>query len=179
MRSSVLIATLIVTGLASSASAAPPVQLAGTPGVSPTLTRFRSDAEFRSYVRQIRAADNARRLGSVRAGRDVQFAQAQGAPNQKNDANEPPPCPPDHPDCLPQADSNIVVTGSRVAPHNSSITDNQTNGVDEGDIVKQSGQFLLILQDGRIFSVDTKPGGVPGLAVADRMNVYRDPRDDS
>ena len=51
-------------------------------------------------------------------------------------------------------------------------------GVEEGDIVKQIDHFLLVLQDGRIFVVDTRAGGGRGLALADRVNVYRDPRED-
>ncbi len=47
--------------------------------------------------------------------------------------------------------------------------------VEEGDIVKQINQFLLVLQDGRIFVVDTRGGSGRRLALADRTNVYRDP----
>jgi hypothetical protein len=48
-------------------------------------------------------------------------------------------------------------------------------GVEEGDIVKQIGRFLLVLSDGRIFVIDTRPGGRRALALADRVDVYRDP----
>ena len=65
------------------------------------------------------------------------------------------------------------------AAANPAITNVQEVGVDEGDIVKQVGRFLLVLQDGRIFSVDTRPGGRPGLALADRTNVYRKADDDA
>jgi hypothetical protein len=79
----------------------------------------------------------------------------------------PAPAPSEH------DSETVVVTGSRIpsAPH--SITNNQTVGVDEGDIVKQVGRFLLVLQDGRLFSVDTRPHGAPGLRFLDRANVYR------
>ena len=77
-------------------------------------------------------------------------------------------------------DEQIVVTGSRIsaappaaAPAATSVTNVQTQGVDEGDIVKLYGRFLIVLQDGRLFSVDT--GAAPGaLALADRVNVYRE-----
>lgn len=54
----------------------------------------------------------------------------------------------------------IIVTGSRVtsAAPSPSITNNQTRGVDEGDIVKQIGNYLLVLQDGRIFAIDIGSG---------------------
>ena len=39
-------------------------------------------------------------------------------------------------------------------PTNPEITNNQTVGVDEGGIVKQVGRYLVVLQDGRLFSAD-------------------------
>jgi len=65
------------------------------------------------------------------------------------------------------------------APTNGvdNITNVQTHGVDEGDIVKKIVRFLIVLQDGRLFVVDTQPNGQPGLALVDRTNVYRDARD--
>ena len=54
------------------------------------------------------------------------------------------------------------------ARRGASVTNVQTQGVDEGDIVKQLGRFLVVLQDGRLFVVDTAPGGQPGLALDDR-----------
>ena len=48
----------------------------------------------------------------------------------------------------------------------------QTAGVDEGDIVKMIGRFLIVLQDGRLFSVDTG-ASAEQLALVDRQDVYR------
>jgi hypothetical protein len=56
---------------------------------------------------------------------------------------------------------------------NPEITNNQNIGVDEGGIVKQVGNFLLTLQEGRIFVVNTKAGGSNPLKLTDRFNVYR------
>lgn len=83
-----------------------------------------------------------------------------------------------HPDHLArqasQEDSrllySVAVTASRV--RNPSITNNQEAGVEEGDIVKQIDDFLVILQDGRLFSINTKPGGEDGLVLAGRQDVY-------
>jgi hypothetical protein len=60
-----------------------------------------------------------------------------------------------------------------------SITNVQTRGVDEGDIVKRVGHFLIVLQDGRLFTVDMRVAGEPGLAFVDRINVYRRPDSDT
>lgn len=69
----------------------------------------------------------------------------------------------------------VVVTGSRVAssPQSSSmvvtsITNNQTANVDEGYIVKLIGDYLLVLQDGRIFAADYHT-----MQLTDRIDVYR------
>lgn len=48
-------------------------------------------------------------------------------------------------------DGVITVVGGYIP--SVSITNNQTHGVDEGDIVKRSGDFLIILRRGRLFSV--------------------------
>ena len=58
---------------------------------------------------------------------------------------------------------------------NGQITNNQMRNVEEGDIVKQINEYLLVLQDGRIFVVDTRGGADGGrrLALADAANVYR------
>lgn len=58
------------------------------------------------------------------------------------------------------------------------ITNVQELGVDEGDIVKRYGRFLIVLRDGRLFSIDT--GKSPGtLTLADRINIYSSPEHDT
>src|SRR5262249_42120389 len=84
-----------------------------------------------------------------------------------------------------QGAQEVVVTGSVAATDSgasaepSSITNVQTQGVDEGGIVKMVGRFLVVLQDGRLFVADTRPNGQAGMALVDRVNVYRDPRVES
>jgi hypothetical protein len=72
-------------------------------------------------------------------------------------------------DCESEKLDSVMVTGSRIST--PSITNNQTAGVDEGDLIKQIGDYFLILQDGRIFAVHA-----PTLKLTDRVDVYR-PRD--
>ena len=64
-------------------------------------------------------------------------------------------------------DDVVIVTGSRQSGPN--ITNVQNQGVDEGDIVKQVGDHLVLMQDGRLFSLDIG-SGVPKLAA--RLNMY-------
>lgn len=144
---------------------------------SPVLTRFNSEAEFRRYVRAVRAHPDGARPRWWARGRHIQFAQSVGPAEIQSDS-EPPICPPEDPACAgAEGDSlSIVATGTRT--RSNSITNNQEAGVDEGDIVKQIGQYLLVLQDGRIFVIDTRAGDGGRLALADRINVYRDADDD-
>ncbi len=75
-------------------------------------------------------------------------------------------------------DDQIIVTGSRIKSSSSkSITNNQKAGVDEGDIVKNFGRFLIVLQDGRLFSVDTGHTS-SDMKLVDRIDVYREDDDD-
>jgi hypothetical protein len=142
---------------------------------SPRLTRFRSEEEFRRYLR------------------DVQAVAEEAVPVHYPPA--PVPAPPPSGFSAPES-SAVVVTGSRIpspnlesaspvttlgsTPDNPTITNVQEQGVDEGDIVKQVGRFLLVLQDARIFSIDTAAGsGGSELALADRIDVYRSADDDT
>ena len=149
---------------------------------SPTLTRFADEAEFRRYLAAVAAAERAGRgwYGQVR--KPLQFAKLQTDGDVQSDAVEP-ICPAEFPDCLtaPTEDDqgDVLVTGSRIAsPKNPSITNNQMRNVEEGDIVKQIDRFLLVLQDGRIFVIDTRGDGGNQLRLTHRMDVYRDPDSD-
>lgn len=67
----------------------------------------------------------------------------------------------------------VVVTGTARAgdAEAETITNVQERGVDEGDIIKRIGNYLIALQDGRLFSIDLR--APEGLALVDRENVYR------
>jgi hypothetical protein len=142
--------------------------------VSPTLTRFADDDEFRRYLGAVLAAQRARHGWYGALARPVRFAQSTGANEVQSDAVEP-ICPPTDPQCgieLEGDSEQVVVTGSRIpAPanravpvaqaSNGQITNNQMRNVEEGDIVKQIDHYLLVLQDGRIFVIDTRGGKGP------------------
>ena len=144
---------------------------------SPTLTRFADEAEFRRYLGAVIAAQRARNGWYGQLRRPIQFAKLQTTGDTLSDSIEP-ICPAEDPDCLggpENGESEVLVTGSRIpAPTNPSITNNQMRNVEEGDIVKKIDRFLLVLQDGRIFVIDTRGGGQHRLVLADRVNVYRD-----
>jgi hypothetical protein len=133
------------------------------------LRRFHDMAEFDAY------RDRVRTLGK---SRNVLWSWGQPQPNRRVllAQNEAEPCDPALGDCggLQEA----IVTGSRKAARQSSITNNQEVDVDEGDIVKQYGRFLIVLQDGRLFSIDTAAHGA-SLRVVDRIDVYASPDADT
>lgn len=135
----------------------------------PTLSRFSSEAEFLDYLRAVR--------------RVQQQSRATAHDLSKQSVEEP--CPPDDPDCAEfETQDAIMVTASRAAPApaasavNAAITNVQTAGVDEGDIVKMIGRFLIVLQDGRLFSIDTGATSAD-LALVDRINIYTPGNDDA
>jgi hypothetical protein len=167
-----LCALALAVAAASMAASAPAQTLPSEAPSWRTLERFRSEAEFYQYLRDVRAAE--------RRARGVRFEKQ----------NTPEECPPELYPCEPPPGSddgqdNIVVTGSLMpspAPEarmsadaigsETSITNVQNAGVDEGDIVKLSGRYLIVLQDGRLFSVDIGEGA---LRLVDRANIYRSP----
>lgn len=150
---------------------------------SATLVRFGSEAEFHLYVEAQREFERTRGDFYYHYSQDrLPFHLAQAAaldPASVQSDVSAPLCDPAVEEC-PGADGPaemIVVTGSRVAPpSNPSITNNQMRGVEEGDIVKQIGEFLIVLQDGRLFVVDI--AGRSRLALTDRADVYRNPGSD-
>ena len=115
------------------------------------LQRFASARAFDRYVAQVR--------------RFSPMALQDMAPPP--DMEAPPPIDP--------AVGPEMAAQARVEPEplNPAITNNQTAGVDEGGIVKQIGRFLVVLQDGRLFSADLGAGAGSPLSLADRVDVYR------
>jgi hypothetical protein len=126
------------------------------PPVWRTLEPFDSEAEFLAYVRLVQRINTERRR--------LEYSVA-------------PPAPPPAPMAADGAAEAVVVTGALAnnspADGETSITNVQTHGVDEGGIVKMIGRFLITLQDGRLFVTDTRPNGQPGLQFVGRTNVYR------
>jgi hypothetical protein len=149
----------------------------------PDFEPFADDGEFRRLMRaieQARRSEGRRRYGAA-DGAETVIALMQDA--------EPACTVPE--DC-PAEDSggrSITVTGTRIsAPaamaspvavttaattaNGQNITNTQVAAVDEGDIVKLIGEYLLVLQDGRVFAVH-----YPTMRLTDRVDVYRKDKD--
>jgi hypothetical protein len=137
------------------------------PVTSTRLDRFRDEAEFQAYLSTLESIVARRRSAWSRPpapGAMARYQEEECTPEQdceKSDSLEA-----------------VAVTGSRVARASTaptSITNNQSVGVDEGDVVKQIGDYLLVLQDGRVFAVRIGSADKhERLALTDRINVYRE-----
>lgn len=67
----------------------------------------------------------------------------------------------------------IMVTGSRISSADL-ITNNQEAGIDEGGIVKKSGDYLIVLRSGTLYSIALREGGGDSLMVVDRLLAAED-----
>lgn len=76
-----------------------------------------------------------------------------------------------------EEESNVLetveFTGSRIEPRDL-ITNNQEAGVDEGDFVKKSGDFLLVLRGGTLHVVRIARDGAPVLELASSLRLADD-----
>ncbi|WP_271077718.1 beta-propeller domain-containing protein [Aurantiacibacter sp. MUD61] len=148
---------------------------------TPELQTFENEREFRRWVRDLRSAQRYIR-DNARAELPPEIYVAALRVDRQD-----PDCNPLYENCPATAEDGsdrIVVTGSRVRPSTmsspmavtvadaESITNNQSSGVDEGDIVKRMGDYLLVLQDGRIFVANFRT-----MELTDRIDVYRTDED--
>jgi hypothetical protein len=146
---------LVLTALASCRSAAGDASEALEGAAGPQLKRFASARAFEAFVeKQRRKAKEKLRTFNVEEEPSVAYDSA--------------PAPPG----IEGAAAQASATG---APANPAITNTQTVGVDEGGIVKQVGRYLVMLQDGRLFSADLGDRAGAPLRLADRTDVYRSP----
>lgn len=65
----------------------------------------------------------------------------------------------------------VVITGSRISNTPASITNNQVAGVDEGDIIKLAGDYLIVLRRGKLFSILLKNGNHNTIKPTDKIAV--------
>jgi hypothetical protein len=151
-----LLCAALLAGLASCNNEAGERTDSVDPVKGPALRRFASTRHFADYARAVR-----RRLDRE----DPYFSSDYPTDVATLDAAEPvPEAPPAETLGPPAAQASV----------NPGITNTQTAGVDEGGIVKQIGRFLIVLQDGRLFSADLGSGEGAALRLAGRIDVYRD-----
>jgi hypothetical protein len=74
------------------------------------------------------------------------------------------------------AAAEVTVSASKASAADSSITHNQTAGVDEGGIVKRAGDHLVILRRGRLFTVSVAGDQLQPIAMTEAYAPGSDPR---
>jgi hypothetical protein len=127
------------------------------PAPPKALKAFKSDDELKHYLKRI-----ARSLAAAKA--------KQAYP----DALPPPPSPVNAVAAAPSSET-VSVTGARAS---DSITNNQEQGVDEGDIVKASGDLLIVLRRGRLFTLSLAGGALQPVDMIDASAPGVDPSGD-
>jgi hypothetical protein len=144
-----LVAGFVFACLAS--AAAPPAFAAPGDG----LSAFSSDAELRAYLHR------------VAKWRE----DGHGVPEPPPPPPAPPPMPSPPPPPPPGSMSAPAPAMKTAIPAvgTQSITNNQEVGVDEGDIVKVSGDNLVILRRGRLFTVSLAGGR---MRPVDSINAF-------
>lgn len=111
-----------------------------------TMRPFRSEQELRDYLKAVT---------------EKQKRETRDYPNEEATANSAaPPAP-----AAKSSEPGLSVNGKK----DDSITNNQSAGVDEGDIVKVHGEHLVILRRGRLFTV--RVGGST-LKAESSVNAY-------
>lgn len=117
-----------------------PFAAAAAPNNAPqkTLKAFASDDDLFAFLKRVRPNLPERRF---RPGEPVPMAA-------------PPPPPP----------APASADASSAGPQSESITSTQEANVDEGGIVKNYGDYLVILRRGRLFTVSTAGGGLRPVA---------------
>jgi len=118
---------------------------------SGSLAAFRSDAELRRFLRRHRAAHEPTPVPVMMPSPPSPEPGAAAPAEAMNDS----------------ADMDVMVTGS--AARQESITNTQEANVDEGGIVKVSGDNLVILRRGRLFTVNLSRGG---MRPVDSINAF-------
>lgn len=152
---------LAIPGGGLAAPAAPPARPAAA---AKTLKPFASEREFRRTLARLLGPSRPRvryappapvaEAAPVAAAAPAQAAANQGATLDR-----------------------IQVTGSRVGSPDDAITNVQTQGVDEGDIVKKQGDYLIVLRRGRLFVLDTGGDRLRAVSSIDAYAPGSDPSD--
>lgn len=156
--------------------------LAGLAGCATTLDRSRvsrlSDAMHGTHLRKITSAAELDHL--IRDGQDLsqlrwEIELRHLCRKHPSGSQRPRSCDraPRDSDGESTVLDRVEVTGSRIKASDL-ITRNQEAGVDEGDIVKKSGDFILVLRNGVLHSIRISRNGAPVLERVDTQKVAVD-----
>ncbi len=148
-----LLALLIVTSSFSVFAAS------ATPNASSQhLSAFQSERAFQDYLKKLKQQE---------AKQQQAYAKENAGAAADMIAVPSPPSP-------PATLQKVEVTGSKIADSNASkesdgITNVQTQGVDEGGIVKKLDEYLIVLRRGRLFTIKANASQLQAVST---INAY-------
>lgn len=130
-----------------------------------TLTPFASERDFRQAIARLQQRNHTRERDAAPPA-----PPAPGVP-------APVAAPAAQATVFKESTSldSIQVTGSRIQAPSDAITNVQTQGVDEGDIVKKQGDYLIVLRRGRLFTLNTGGDGLRAVSSIDAFAPGSDP----
>jgi hypothetical protein len=121
------------------------------------LSAFQSERAFQDYLKKLKQQDEKRNKVSMTKEVGV-VTMAMPSPAAPSSATL---------DKVEVAGSKLQSNSSEAA--SDAITNVQTQGVDEGGIVKKLGEYLIVLRRGRIFSIKA---GTQDLRTVSSINAY-------
>lgn len=124
------------------------------------LSAFRSQAELDALLKQWRTKSERKHKREL-------------AKMQESAVPPPPPAPMAAADAGAALESVAAVAGAQAE---DSITNVQTEGVDEGGIVKKHGDYLVILRRGRLFTVKVGGDALQPVSMVDAYAPNADPK---
>jgi hypothetical protein len=154
------------------ALAALAVHAAPTPAPAPDhLPAFASERALEARLDVLRAVEARRRAAAVAR---MQATLAKAAKSSSGPV--PVPAPPS-PAAEPQAfsDGSAASAESTAILTAEQITNVQTQGVDEGGIVKKAGEYFVVLRRGRLFTVRATDARLEPVAALDAFGPGLDP----
>ncbi|HEV2734487.1 MAG TPA: beta-propeller domain-containing protein [Longimicrobiaceae bacterium] len=161
MKRSLLLAALVACALAPTSGCAHRPALSGSAAQGPTLRPFRSDADLARFQRKM-VREHEERM--------------RRHPPLPIPSPPPPMAVPPSPPAAPSAsgEQSVTVTAAK-EPAAESVTSVQTEGVDEGGIVKVHGEHLVILRRGRLFTVRIGGDALEPVSAVDAFGPDVDP----
>ena len=124
------------------------------------LTSFQDDAAFKKALAKVQLS---------RQRREAELYKTAPLPPS------PPPAPMAAAEPAAVSLPAASMDAAAAAPAAETITNVQTQGVDEGDIVKKAGDYLIVLRRGRLFSIRIGGGGLQPVATVDAFAPGSDP----
>jgi hypothetical protein len=155
IRALIIISLFVALSFSTTASAAVPKK---------TLKAFADEKSLLAYIAKLKKSETRRSLSPPAPA--MESAPVVSAPAPASDKSL----------------QSVTVTGSKIklakaeaaspvsiASKEDGITNVQTQGVDEGDIVKKRGDYLIILRRGRLFTVKVTEGSLQPVST---VNAY-------